>query len=357
MQSELSEITSPVQVIGKDRPARWLVVCDHAANYVPPGIANGSLGISAQDMSRHIAFDIGAAGVALRLAELLDAPAVLSNFSRLVIDPNRGEDDPTLVMQLYDGTIIPANRGVSDAEVERRLQLCYRPYHAAIADLAARRQDTVLVSVHSFTPKLLGRPARPWHVGLLHADDSRLSEALAALLGIETDWCVGLNVPYTGKLKGDTIDKHAIQHRRQNTLIEVRSDLVTDETGQLEWAERFAHLLPKALAKAETELGADMDEQTRMEIEAAAFRRLQQHLMDERKDVQNIDMMNLAGFCRNCLSRWYQEAAAERGVTLSKDEARETYYGMPFSEWREKYQTEASEAQTTAFDVSHPKQD
>ena len=100
-----------------------------------------------------------------------------------------------------------------------------------------------------------------------------------------------------------------------------------------------------------------MDDQTRIEIEAAAFRRLQQHLMEERKDVQNIDMMNLAGFCRNCLSRWFQEAAAERGISLSKDEAREEYYGMPFAEWREKYQTEANAEQKSAFETSHPKHD
>lgn len=85
-----------------------------------------------------------------------------------------------------------------------------------------------------------------------------------------------------------------------------------------------------------------MDDQTRIEIEAAAFRRLQKHLMEERNDVQNIDMMNLAGFCRNCLSRWVQEAAADRGIEMSKDEAREDYYGMPYAEWREKYQTEAT---------------
>ena len=96
-----------------------------------------------------------------------------------------------------------------------------------------------------------------------------------------------------------------------------------------------------------------MDEQTRLEVEAAAFRRLRQHLMEDRKDVQNIDMMNLTGFCRNCLSRWYQEAAAERGHTMSKDEARETYYGMPFSEWKANYQTEATEEQRAAFAKSH----
>ncbi|MEM9716018.1 MAG: DUF1244 domain-containing protein [Pseudomonadota bacterium] len=96
-----------------------------------------------------------------------------------------------------------------------------------------------------------------------------------------------------------------------------------------------------------------MDDQTRIEIEAAAFRRLQQHLMDERKDVQNIDMMNLAGFCRNCLSRWYQEAAAERGIEMTKDEGREVFYGMPFAEWKEKYQTDASPAAQEAFKNSH----
>ena len=97
-----------------------------------------------------------------------------------------------------------------------------------------------------------------------------------------------------------------------------------------------------------------MDPQTQLELEAAAFRRLRQHLMEDRRDVQNIDMMNLTGFCRNCLSRWYQEAAAEHGIEMSKDEGREAFYGMPFAEWKAKYQTEASDAQKAAFEKSHP---
>ena len=96
-----------------------------------------------------------------------------------------------------------------------------------------------------------------------------------------------------------------------------------------------------------------MDDQTRIELEAAAFRRLQQHLMEDRLDVQNIDMMNLAGFCRNCLSRWYQEAANARGVEMNKDEGREAFYGMPYSDWKAKYQTEASDAQKEAFKEAH----
>ncbi len=96
-----------------------------------------------------------------------------------------------------------------------------------------------------------------------------------------------------------------------------------------------------------------MDDQTRIELEAAAFRRLRRHLMEDRTDAQNIDMMNLAGFCRNCLSRWYQEAANERGIEMSKDEGREAFYGMPFSEWKAKYQVEASAQAQEAFKKSH----
>jgi len=93
----------------------------------------------------------------------------------------------------------------------------------------------------------------------------------------------------------------------------------------------------------------DNDDQTRIELEAAAFRRLQKHLMDDRADVQNIDMMNLTGFCRNCLSRWYQEAASARGIEMSKDEGREMFYGMPYADWRAQHQTEANDDQKSAF--------
>ena len=96
-----------------------------------------------------------------------------------------------------------------------------------------------------------------------------------------------------------------------------------------------------------------MDDQTRLELEAAAYRRLQKHLMEERLDVQNVDLMNLAGFCRNCLSRWYQEAAAERGIEMSKEEGREAFYGMPYGEWKAKYQTDAGDDAKAKFDASH----
>lgn len=96
-----------------------------------------------------------------------------------------------------------------------------------------------------------------------------------------------------------------------------------------------------------------MDAQTQLELEAAAFRRMRQHLMQDRTDVQNIDMMNLTGFCRNCLSRWYEEAANERGIPMSKDEGREAFYGMTMAEWKANYQVEATDEQQAKFSDSH----
>ncbi len=236
------------QIIGEGRQGRWLVTCDHASNHVPDWIGGGSLGIGPDDMARHIAYDVGAAGLAMRLAEALDSPCILSNFSRLVIDPNRGEDDPTLVMKLYDGTIIPANRHAGMAEVAERLTRLYRPYHDALARLAARRPDTVIVAVHSFTPCLKGRSPRPWHAGVLHSPvDERLSRVLIDRLRTEPALCVGDNEPYSGHLPGDAIDRHALRQGRLNTLIEVRNDLIGDAQGQADWAARLAVRLAESL--------------------------------------------------------------------------------------------------------------
>lgn len=242
---------APFEIIGADRPSRWLVTCDHASNFVPSFVNGGSLGLAQGDMERHIGYDVGAAGVARVLAEQLDAPIILSNFSRLVIDPNRGEDDPTLLMRLYDGTVIPGNRDADATERQRRLDACYRPYHDALARLAARRDDTVILSIHSFTPQLAGRPPRPWHIGVLHAADMRLARPLLRRLRDEPDLCIGENEPYGGHLPGDAIDKHAIAHRRLNALIEFRNDLIAEEAHQHLWATRVAPILQAALLDAD----------------------------------------------------------------------------------------------------------
>lgn len=237
---------APFEIAGRDRPGRFLITCDHASNAVPPFVNGGDLGVDAADMARHIAYDVGAAGLSRRLGELLDGPVILSNFSRLVIDPNRGEDDPTLLMKLYDGTIIPGNRHADRAELERRLNRCYRPYHTALAQLAARRADTVIIAVHSFTRQLQGQPPRPWHVGLLFAADTRLARPLADLLHAEIDLCVGENEPYGGHLPGDAIARHAIAHERPNILIELRNDLIETPQTQIAWAERLAPMIEGA---------------------------------------------------------------------------------------------------------------
>lgn len=241
----------PFHILGAERPSRWLITCDHASNRVPDCIGGGSLGIAPADMERHIAYDIGAAGVARRLAERLDAPAILSDVSRLVIDPNRGEDDPTLVMKLYDSTLIPVNRHVDAAEVERRLERFHRPYHAALEGLAARRDDTVICAIHSFTPRLVGRADRPWHIGVLSSPlDPRLALALLDRLRAESDLCIGDNEPYSGHLEGDSIDRHALQKGRPNVLVEIRHDLIRGEDDQIAWADRLAPILEAALAAA-----------------------------------------------------------------------------------------------------------
>ena len=238
-------------ILGEARPSRWLVTCDHASNHVPDWVAGGDLGIAPEDRARHIAWDVGAAGLAAALAARLDAPCILSDFSRLVIDPNRGEDDPTLVMKLYDGTIIPANRHIDEAGIEERLDRLHRPYHRALAGLAARRDDTVILAIHSFTPCLRGRAPRPWQVGVLYApQDTRLSLPLLYRLQAGGDLCVGENQPYNGHLPGDSIYRHALQPGRQHTMIELRNDLIGDTTGQIGWADRLAPHLVAALAQA-----------------------------------------------------------------------------------------------------------
>lgn len=238
---------SSTTILGRTRPADMLVTCDHAGNLIPPEI--GTLGLSKQDMARHIAYDIGAAGVSVALAEALNAPVILNHVSRLVIDANRGADDPTLVMRLYDGTIIEGNRHVDTAEVERRRLAYHAPYHQAAAALLDARDDPVMIAIHSFTPQLAAGPPRPWHIGVLHTGDTRLSTPLLAALRQEGDLIVGDNEPYVGYLPGDSVDQHASAKNRLNALIEIRNDLIETEANQKAWAHRLAPILEQVITK------------------------------------------------------------------------------------------------------------
>ncbi|HEY8564103.1 MAG TPA: N-formylglutamate amidohydrolase [Beijerinckiaceae bacterium] len=239
----------PVEVIEGDVASGLLLLCDHASNAVPEDL--GDLGLPPQAFGRHIAYDIGAAGITRSLARRLNAPAILTNFSRLIIDPNRGRDDPTLVMRLSDGAVVPRNARVDDAEVQARIARFYDPYDAAIAAAVTRAlladEPPMVVAVHSFTPVWRGWP-RPWHVGILWDGDDRLARPLIDGLAADPALVVGDNEPYDGGLEGDTIDRHATRFGLANALIEVRQDLIAEDAGQEEWAERFAQLLPALAA-------------------------------------------------------------------------------------------------------------
>lgn len=204
-------------------------------------------------MHRHIAFDLGAEGVAAALAKMLGAPAVLSRFSRLLIDPNRGLDDPTLIMQIADGLVVPGNEGLSAEDMAARLDSFYRPYHAAIdraveAGIAAGKPPAIL-SVHSFTQAWKGIP-RPWSAAVLWDKDPRLPlpllKALHTIPGAE----IGDNVPYSGQLKGDTLYRHATLRGLAHALVEVRQDLILAEEGQADWGAHLARALNDVLRAA-----------------------------------------------------------------------------------------------------------
>src|SRR5882672_10066221 len=181
--------------IRNDGAARNLLfLCDHAANAVPPEL--GTLGLPLADFQTHIAYDIGAAPLARALADRFGAPAILARWSRLLVDLNRGADDPTVVMKLSDGRVVPGNRTLDRAGVLMRDAHYHAPNHDRIAaEIAVAREASivpVLVSMHSFTPVWRGK-ARPWHIGILWDRDGRLAKPLMARLAREGDIVVGDN--------------------------------------------------------------------------------------------------------------------------------------------------------------------
>ena len=232
------------EIMASEGDSPLILLCDHASNRIPADY--GDLGVPAAQFARHIAYDIGARDLTLALHQRLGATAVLSCFSRLLIDPNRGPDDPTLIMRLSDGAVVPGNRAVDEAERQRRITRFHAPYHAAIAGeiarVKARRQIPFLVSLHSFTPVWRGWP-RPWHVGILWDRDAAVARAVIDGFLAQGDLVVGDNEPYHGALEGDTLNTHGTKPGLPHVLIEVRQDLISDKTGVDEWAGRVARVI------------------------------------------------------------------------------------------------------------------
>jgi predicted N-formylglutamate amidohydrolase len=236
---------SPFRIERSNGQSPFLLTCDHASARIPRKL--GSLGVAAADLERHIAWDIGAVDVALKLASTLDAFAILAGYSRLVIDCNRRPGIPQSIVRMSEATRIPGNEAVTVEDAAAREREIFRPYHNRIrTELDARRaqqRHTILISVHSFTPSYHGVP-RPWHAGVLYNRDARLATELLQRLRAEKDLVIGDNEPYAASDTSDyTIPVHGEQRGLLHVGIELRQDLVATDAGQSEWAERLARAL------------------------------------------------------------------------------------------------------------------
>jgi len=224
--------------IGTPTPGGIVAICDHASNFVPADI---DLGIAPGLLEKHVAWDIGAAGVTERLAREHGIPAHLAAISRLVCDLNREEDAPALVPHASDGHAIPGNL-FDLAEREERIERFFRPYHEGLTAWLELAEPALVLSIHSFTPSLESAPAaRPWEIGILYNEDDRAARIGIALFA-EAGCVVGDNQPYSGRDLNATMNRHAEARGRNYLGIELRQDLIADEAGQAKWAALIANV-------------------------------------------------------------------------------------------------------------------
>lgn len=251
--SPLLAADEPAPVIARnaDGASSFFLTCDHYGRMIPRGL--GDLGIDERERQRHIAYDIGIAGVAEAVSDALGAHLVAQRYSRLVIDCNRPLDAASSIPPISEATTIPGNQDLTQQAAFERQQRIFVPYHRAIAEALERRtqaqRPTILVSLHSFTPIYAG-VARPWHIGTLYNRDARLPKLMLRELRAESALVVGDNQPYAVSDVTDyTIPVHGERRGLINTGIEIRQDLITEESGQREWAERLVRVLRKLEAE------------------------------------------------------------------------------------------------------------
>jgi len=240
----------PFSLINASGNNHALLLGDHAGSAIPDRLQD--LGLGKEELARHIAFDVGTQGIIERIAERLNLPALVGNYSRLVVDLNRRLDDPTAFPQTSDETDIPGNHNLTAMHREERVQEIYQPYHSAIERWLDHAQGShqvpALISIHSFTPALTG-VMRPWQIGVLWDKDERIAGALIKRLREYGDINVGDNQPYSGKHIADfTIDHHAEAAGLPCVGIEIRQDLLQSDTGTEQWAGILADTLGKILA-------------------------------------------------------------------------------------------------------------
>jgi predicted N-formylglutamate amidohydrolase len=248
--SALASASPAFELVNTDGSAPAIVTCDHAGRAIPA--EDRDLGLSARDLERHIAWDIGGADLSRELARRLDAPAVLATYSRLFIDANRQPGSTHSIPALSDGVAIAGNAGLSPAAIARRADIAFWPYHRRIAALIADRERRsgvqAIVMIHTFTPAMNGQ-ARPWHVGVLYDRDARMAKPLLAALGRQQDLIVGDNQPYSGSSPlGYGLDAHGQSVGRPHVMIEVRQDLVETPKGAARWVARLAPAVAEVLA-------------------------------------------------------------------------------------------------------------
>ncbi|MET0705709.1 MAG: N-formylglutamate amidohydrolase [Tardiphaga sp.] len=222
----------------------FLLTCDHYGRLIPEML--GDLGLPEEERRRHIGWDIGIAGVAERMAAALDAHLVAQRYSRLVIDCNRPPDAASSIPLISEATTVPGNEGLSREAAASRRELIFDPYHRRIDEVIDARkrsgQPTVLVSLHSFTPVYAGI-ARPWHIGTLYQRDTVLPPLVLQGLRAEPDLVVGDNEPYAVSDDTDyTIPVHGEKRGLMNTGIEIRQDLISEQAGEKQWAERLTRV-------------------------------------------------------------------------------------------------------------------
>ena len=234
---------TPVSLRNEGGSSRIILICEHASNYVPPHL--DGLGLPSEKLSEHIAWDPGALGVAEKLSDLLDAPLVYANVSRLVLDINREPGHPGSIVRQSETTEIPGNTALSEVERSIRCSAVYEPFHAAVTQLIDRRKrrSPWVISIHSYTPVYKGF-TRPWHVGILHNEDTRLSHQLLTALRQDPDLAVGDNEPYA-PADGvfHTIERHTAPLGFAGAMIEIRNDLISNKEGETDWADRFHRIL------------------------------------------------------------------------------------------------------------------